>query len=158
MKEMRVQSPGWRDALDEEMATHSSGLSWEVPRTEEPGGLQSVGSHRAGHDLATAHACTMPQTLFGKLSGSYPLCLYNLWGLFWSHLSQVEKLACLSFRPPLSSPKEKINFLFWNPLEHTGCFSYETYTVPWACNNWRILPSLPHCQLPENGATFRQQH
>ena len=82
MKEMRVQSLGWGDPLDEEMATRSSGLSWEVLRTEEPGGLQSVGSHRAGHDLATAHACTMPQTLFGKLSGSYPLCLYNLWGLF----------------------------------------------------------------------------
>ena len=35
------------------MATHSSILAWEVPRTEEPGGLQSMGSQRVGHDLAT---------------------------------------------------------------------------------------------------------
>ena len=63
MKEMRVQSLGWRDPLDEEMATHSSGLFWEVPRTEEPGGLQSVGSHRAGHDLGNCtcmHYTTNP--------------------------------------------------------------------------------------------------
>ena len=43
-------------------------------------------------------------------------------------------------------------------LFSTVCFSYETYIVPWACNNWRILPSLPHCQLPENEATFCQRY
>ena len=42
---MRVRSLGWPDALEEEMATHSSIFAWEVPRTEEPGGLQSMGSH-----------------------------------------------------------------------------------------------------------------
>ena len=40
-------------SLEEEMATHSSILAWEIPWTEEPGGLQSVGSQRVGHDLAT---------------------------------------------------------------------------------------------------------
>ena len=42
-QEMRVQSLGREDLLEEEMATHSSVLAWEVPRTEEPGGLQSMG-------------------------------------------------------------------------------------------------------------------
>ena len=37
-------------ALEEEMATHSSVLAWRVPGTGEPGGLQSMGSHRIGHD------------------------------------------------------------------------------------------------------------
>ena len=37
-------------ALEKEMATHSSGLAWRIPGTEEPGGLPSVGSHRVGHD------------------------------------------------------------------------------------------------------------
>ena len=37
-------------ALEEEMATHSSVLAWRIPWTEEPGGLQSMGSHRVGHD------------------------------------------------------------------------------------------------------------
>ena len=47
---MRVQSLGWEDPLEEEMATHSSILSWRIPWTEEPGGLQSMGWQRAGHD------------------------------------------------------------------------------------------------------------
>ena len=44
MQEMRAQSLGQEDPLEEEMATHSSVLAWEIPWTEEPGGLQSVGS------------------------------------------------------------------------------------------------------------------
>ena len=41
--------PGWDVPLEEEMATHSSILAWEIPWTEEPGRLQSVGSQRVGH-------------------------------------------------------------------------------------------------------------
>ena len=44
MQEMQVQSLGQEDTLEEEMATHSSILTWEIPWTEEPGGLQFVGS------------------------------------------------------------------------------------------------------------------
>ena len=40
---MRVQSLGQKTPLEQEMATHSSILAWEIPRTEEPGGLQSMG-------------------------------------------------------------------------------------------------------------------
>ena len=43
---MRVQSLGWEDPLEEDMATHSSILAWRIPWTEEPGGLQSMGSQR----------------------------------------------------------------------------------------------------------------
>ena len=43
-QEMRVQSLGWEDALEKEMATHSSILTWRIPWTEEPGGLQSMGA------------------------------------------------------------------------------------------------------------------
>ena len=43
--------PGGEDPLEEEMATHSSILAWRIPWTEEPGGLQSMGSQRVGHDL-----------------------------------------------------------------------------------------------------------
>ena len=42
-QETQVQSLSWEDPLKEEMATLSSILAWEIPRTEEPGGLQSVG-------------------------------------------------------------------------------------------------------------------
>ena len=50
MQEMWVRSLGWEKPLEKEMATHSSILAWEIPWTEEPGRLQSVGSQRIGHD------------------------------------------------------------------------------------------------------------
>ena len=50
MKETRVQSLGREDPLEKEMAPHSSTLAWKIPWTEEPGGLQSMGSQRVGHD------------------------------------------------------------------------------------------------------------
>ena len=50
VQETRVRSLGQEDPLEKEMATHSSILAWKVPWTEEPGGLQSMGSQRAGHD------------------------------------------------------------------------------------------------------------
>ena len=50
MQETQVQSLGWEDPLEKEMATHSSILAWEIPRTEEPGGLQSIGLQRVRHD------------------------------------------------------------------------------------------------------------
>ena len=54
-QEIRVRSLGWEDPLEKEMATYSSILAWRrIPWTEEPGGLQSAGSQRVGHDLATS--------------------------------------------------------------------------------------------------------
>ena len=50
MKETQVQSLDWEGPLEKEMATHSSILAWEIPRTEEPGGLQSMRSQRIGHN------------------------------------------------------------------------------------------------------------
>ena len=50
VRETRIQSLGWEDLLEKEMATHSSTLAWRIPRMKEPGRLQSVGSQRVGHD------------------------------------------------------------------------------------------------------------
>ena len=50
MWETQVQYLGWEDPLEEGIATHSSTLAWKIPWTEEPGGLQSMGSQRVGHD------------------------------------------------------------------------------------------------------------
>ena len=49
-QESRVRSLGWEDPLEEGVATHSSILAWRIPWTEEPGRLQSVGSHRVADD------------------------------------------------------------------------------------------------------------
>ena len=50
IRKTQVQSLGQEDLLEKEMATHSSILAWKIPSTEEPGGLQSMGSQRVGHD------------------------------------------------------------------------------------------------------------
>ena len=50
MRETQVQSLHWEDPLKKGMAIHSSILSWKIPWTEEPGGLQSLGSQRVGHN------------------------------------------------------------------------------------------------------------
>ena len=57
MQETQVQSPGWEDLLEKEMATHSSVLAWEISWTEEPGGLQSWGCKGVGHNLVTKQNC-----------------------------------------------------------------------------------------------------
>ena len=54
-QEMQARSLGQEDPLEEEMATHSSTLAWEIARTEEPGGPQSMGLQRVGHDRASIH-------------------------------------------------------------------------------------------------------
>ena len=53
MQKTQVQSLGWEDLLEKEMAIHSSMLAWEISWTEDPGRLQSVGSQRVRHDFET---------------------------------------------------------------------------------------------------------
>ena len=52
-QETWVPSLGWEDPLEKDMATHSSILAWRITRTEETGGLQSIGLHRVGHTEVT---------------------------------------------------------------------------------------------------------
>ena len=54
-----VPSLSWEDSLEKEMSTHSTILAWRIPWTEEPGGLQSMGLQRVGHDWVTSHTHTM---------------------------------------------------------------------------------------------------
>ena len=49
-QETCIQSLGWEDPLEEDIATNGSILAWKIPRTEEPGRLQSMGSQRVRHD------------------------------------------------------------------------------------------------------------
>ena len=53
VKQATFQSLVWEDPLEKDMAIYSSILAWEIPWIEEPGGQQSLGSQRVGHDLAT---------------------------------------------------------------------------------------------------------
>ena len=63
MQETWIWSLGWEDPLEEGMATHSSILVWKIPWTEEPGGLQSTGLQRVGHDWVTQHSTALERYL-----------------------------------------------------------------------------------------------
>ena len=64
MWETWVQSLGWEDPQEKEMATHSSILAWRIPWMEEPGGLQSTGLRRVGHDWVTSLHFIVHSALF----------------------------------------------------------------------------------------------
>ena len=61
---MRAWSLGWEDPLQKQMPTHPSILAWEIPWTEESGGLQSMVLQGAGHDLVTEHAFMISYQVF----------------------------------------------------------------------------------------------
>ena len=88
VQETRVQSLGREDPLEEGMATHSSIPAWRIPWTEEPGGLQSMGSQRAGHtEELTLRAFHSPMARCGATvswmethatSSIFTTCLWSL--------------------------------------------------------------------------------
>ena len=67
LKETWVRFLGREDSLEEGMATHSSILAWRIPWTEEPGGLQSMGSQRVQHDSSNLAAVAAANLIWDKL-------------------------------------------------------------------------------------------
>ena len=138
MLETQVPSLGWEDPLEEEMATHSSILVWINPWTEEPGGLQSMGSHRIRHNWASEHAHMHNALIYtGKLNQK---SLYNKVKLKtrWTHILHCPFLTHISggkssakkyaifftgiidtgfYIPPPPPPNLKLYFQqeFWSP-------------------------------------------
>ena len=64
VQEMQVQSLGWDNPLEEDVATHSSILAWRIPRTEEPGRLQSMGCKESDMTEMSGHASHITQLCF----------------------------------------------------------------------------------------------
>ena len=123
-----VWSLGQEDPLEKEMATHSSILAWEIPCTEEPGGLQSMGLQRVGHDLATEHACL--RYLINLLSSKVP----------WWKKVKVTQLCPTLCDPGLYTP--------WNSLgQNTGVGSLSLlqgiFPTQVSCTEGGSLPAEP---------------
>ena len=78
IQETRVQSLDQEDLLEKGTATHSSVLAWKFPWTEEPGGLQAMGSQRTGHDLATKQQTTKDYIYSNPISRQDHILRY--WG------------------------------------------------------------------------------
>ena len=86
MRETWVQSLGWEDPLEKEMAAHSSTLAWKIPWMEEPGRLQSMGSQRVRHDGASS--------LFFYYPFKLPLKCLHWRQLLTPGLEYVQNQAC----------------------------------------------------------------
>ena len=98
--------------LKKEMATHSSILAWEIPRAEEPGWLQSMGSQRVGHDWAHIHKCSQVRDLrvrvpmkiqTGFAAGKLRPCYH--WCLWWNVPVNPLEMSCLTTK--------KSPFIMW---------------------------------------------
>ena len=97
VQETRVRSLGWENPLEKEMATCSSILAWEIPWTEEPGGLQSMGSQRVRHDWGT-NTSILP--------------FFNQWSSYlWHWLITCKSLNLCTFPIVYLSSKDDKNIL-----------------------------------------------
>ena len=112
-----VRPLGWEDPLEKEMATHSSILAWRIPWMEEPGGLQSMGSQRIGHDWVTSLSLS-----------SHPWCLCFI--IFYYVLAIIQKMICII-----------IWSLWWKCLPlHRICFYF---LHVWDYHKLRIMLKVP---------------
>ena len=103
---------GWEDLLEEGTAMHSSILAWRIPWTEEPGGLQSMGLQRVGHDWVTKHStaiaivlhkrqlCEAQVWIFLLKLSFCALCIKSFSVVFWCVRPSMESLALWKWRKP----------------------------------------------------------
>ena len=131
VQETRFQSLGWEDPLEKEVATRSSILAWKIPWTEKPGGLQSMGLQRVGHDLATKEQqqTTIYEHLLCALHQLFYLihnrAMRNLWILIF-----IFGLFFLSFS--LCSWAKHLRSLLYFPQEYDGDNIF-TPSISWGC-------------------------
>ena len=148
-QEMCVWSLGWEDLLGEEMATRSSILAWEIPRTVESGGLQSMGLQRVRHDWVRTHTGRLRMFITAKDWTQQKYLLVHKWsirhaptfpsvkthpsfGLFLSHIPAQTTASCSHMQntstPALVDPAsyQALHLfpenLFWSNqnYKHTG--------------------------------------
>ena len=82
MWETWVQSPGWEDLLEKEMATHSRILAWEIPWMEEAGRLQTMGSQRVGHNWVTSLSLSLSSSGQSRILFIWPLTAVRYWHVY----------------------------------------------------------------------------
>ena len=132
-QEMWVWSLSQEDPMEKEMATHSSILSWEIPWTEEPGGLQSTGSQRVRHNWVHAHTHTHTHTHklsyipFIKVKGTLviqlrptlcnPLDYTSVYGILQA---KILELVSIFFSRGSSQPRDSTQ---------VSCIAYKFFTV-----------------------------
>ena len=87
---MQVQSLGWEDPLEEELAIHSSVLAWRIPWPEKPGGLQFTGSQRIKHNSVTLHAHMHSKHLETIYVINLTKCYISITLYYYSHINYTQ--------------------------------------------------------------------
>ena len=154
LQETWVRFLGREDPLEKEMATHSSILSWRIPWTKEPGGLQSTRSQRVRHDWATSLSPSYPLAVFPKF------CRYHL----LSHLSVTFQLD--SARPDLSFFIYYLRTCCVTDSRRIEEVNLEIGLRLMEKGMWRVTGRFPafvtgwmECQpLTEKGVVWREKH
>ena len=136
---LQIHPLGQEDLLEKEIATHSNILAWEFPGTEEPFGLQSMGSQRAEHDW-TPHTHTHTYTYTQNLEGTLITCLLKS-APFLTHYTALNLLAprtrhrCINTRGLLGKSKcVQCCFCPWFPSPPAA--------PEWAYSEWSVSVSL----------------
>ena len=131
VKNLPATQETWEDALDEEMATHSSVLAWRIPWTEESSKLQSMWSRKVGHNWATNMLDDIPNTLTSILRPLFPVT-------FSSHSKSQQEL---------SRATSHLKWIVWpsppfplSLLQH----SLSTWTPSRSLSSPFSLPFSPH--------------
>ena len=125
MQEMQVWSLGGEDALEKEMGTHSSILAWEIPWTEELGGLLSMGSQRVGYSLVTKQQQLLASRALSNTSSTmkkikrkehYKLA-WRWWRKVFRHLQDRWAIRSLDNLHTYSFPLRghRANHVWWTP-------------------------------------------
>ena len=123
-----VQYLGWEDSLEKATATHSSILAWRIPWTEEPGGLQSMGLQRVGHDCDCLFTGTL--TITYRVSNMMIRHLF-LFVCFISGNGTIYLSGCSGQRrespPSIQSTSNPVN----PPLPHTSnpCIPFDPFSI-----------------------------
>ena len=140
------ETPAWsmsqEDPLEEEMATYSSILAWEIPWTEEPGGLQSIGLQRAGHNLVTKQKSQQaPEVCMDLQKASTKIYVFTCnrteyWASSWSlpstNYNQVD------------DDRGKPDQCAWSEIRSWG-----------ECDTWRQRFSLRATELSTGGSVWK---
>ena len=117
--------------MEKEMATHSSVLAWRIPGTGEPGGLPSLGSHRAGHDWSDlAAAAAMLIIIWNCLAGLYA----SLFTVSWPAGATRQQGPCLSC--------SRLDPGTWTMPATGGCFMNVWVDVTFCICSWRMWSSF----------------
>ena len=138
-QEMWVQFLGQEDPLEKEMATHSSILAWKIPRTGEPGRLQSMGLQRVKHDWARMHATQKlrgsqdEQGWLAPASFSITALAWKL-AFTWGRWTWEEEEPLLRAQPGLRGHMK---------MQAESIFLYPTQLSAAAAPVWAVSPALP---------------